>query len=1202
MVHLHYSNRLEDLVIPLARTLAAQQSRDPLTRAVIIVPNRIIEEFLKLRLAEISGVAANLEFPFLRRYLGRMVAAADPSAALLEADELELIIFECLRSGLEANEPELSAVADYVDSGSKRAADREMRLFELSARTAHLFREYSISRPALLARWRRGFAPELEPMRETERWQRYLFLSIFGPDGRLLARWINGERRPYFLLNAMLEQAAPDKLKAALGAPLHLFGLSYAGPEFVRAFDRLGSLTALHIYALNPCMEFWEDADGSYAGVRELAARRGHKLGAVLESVEDPFDLDNVNDNLALVLWGKPGREYIRLLNELTDCEFDAHFKHPLKAARKPTLLGRIQEAILCREPNSPTLAQAPGFAADESLRFLGCPGIRREVEIVADAIWSLIRDDAKNSDPHPLRFHQIALLIPDAQLDAYLPHVEPVFAQRYQIPLNLIDRPYGAEAAVVEAVQLLLELPKSRFNRDAVLHLITHPAIAGDAGVDTTQWDQWCRSAGVFFGADATALAPTYIPSNFYHWDQGLRRLALGVFMDAAQDGSASVVAGPDGDEYLPCATAQDDLPAVAALIARVRCLLMEALEVRERRLPLHAWAPLLSDFVKAYIRPADTDGRTLADYCAGAIESMAPEELRGEAVGYEVACAHAVERIQTAQSEQGRYAEGGVAVGSFSALRSIPFRAIFALGMGENIFPQRERRDLLDLRTAYRRAGDVSPSQRDRYLFLETLLAARERFIMSWVSRDALTGQQLEPSPLIAELQSIAAAWLSKAEIEKLTIIHPRNTYDPEYFPALAGKASAGLTTFDRNAPNAARMVALRADLEKSCGREVRREELTLEMLAPTVREKLAPALRVIDLPLDGSDLPAENREINLPLAALRKYLECPLQGAAQYALGMLVDDDGDEEDTENEPLVQSVLDRVMLLRESFWQGGGEIEPARAYFDRAMRVHQLAGQAPVGPFADAAGNTLLKRLQLCVEQARTIKITSLEGWKRVRIGGAAEDAGDADLILDPIRLEVPMRRRGAITMLRIALRGTVTVSSKCDQSILCVARKSDAEAHHFLSGFLGAIALTAAGKISSASFDSIVLGAADETADAAKLTRTLKVPSQDQAKKYLTQLAEDIFSGTNNYFLPLEAVRDILKRKRKLGQWPNPREITDFIEHFRENDLVPCRSIYGPIRDPRQYPVPNPGEVVQIIKRRFGPIITIFGEGNAL
>src|SRR5579883_2250202 len=113
MVHLHYSNRLEELIRPLAGSLAAQQRRDPLARAVIVVPNRVMQGVLKLRLAEITGVAANIEFPFLHRYFARTLAAADGSVRMLEADQLDLVIFECLRAGAARGEPELRAVIDY---------------------------------------------------------------------------------------------------------------------------------------------------------------------------------------------------------------------------------------------------------------------------------------------------------------------------------------------------------------------------------------------------------------------------------------------------------------------------------------------------------------------------------------------------------------------------------------------------------------------------------------------------------------------------------------------------------------------------------------------------------------------------------------------------------------------------------------------------------------------------------------------------------------------------------------------------------------------------------------------------------------------------------------------------------------------------------------------------------------------------------
>ena len=95
----------------------------------------------------------------------------------------------------------------------------------------------------------------------------------------------------------------------------------------------------------------------------------------------------------------------------------------------------------------------------------------------------------------------------------------------------------------------------------------MTHPAIAGEALRDTESWEDWCQSLGVFFGADEREFAKTYIPPNHYHWDQALRRLALGAFMAAERRRDATVLA-PEGDEYLPCEIAQDEMDSVAALI----------------------------------------------------------------------------------------------------------------------------------------------------------------------------------------------------------------------------------------------------------------------------------------------------------------------------------------------------------------------------------------------------------------------------------------------------------------------------------------------------------------------------------------------------------------------------------------------------------------------------------------------------------
>src|ERR1700677_2812435 len=76
MIHLHYSNRLEELIAPIGDLLHEDQLRDPLEPVTIVVPGRAIEEFLKLRLAEREGVAANFRVPFLRGYLADIAQRA----------------------------------------------------------------------------------------------------------------------------------------------------------------------------------------------------------------------------------------------------------------------------------------------------------------------------------------------------------------------------------------------------------------------------------------------------------------------------------------------------------------------------------------------------------------------------------------------------------------------------------------------------------------------------------------------------------------------------------------------------------------------------------------------------------------------------------------------------------------------------------------------------------------------------------------------------------------------------------------------------------------------------------------------------------------------------------------------------------------------------------------------------------------------
>jgi len=67
--HIHSGNRLENLAEVLAGLVNEPGSAGVLESEVVVVPSRGLERWLKLPLARINGVAANLEFPFPQAFL-----------------------------------------------------------------------------------------------------------------------------------------------------------------------------------------------------------------------------------------------------------------------------------------------------------------------------------------------------------------------------------------------------------------------------------------------------------------------------------------------------------------------------------------------------------------------------------------------------------------------------------------------------------------------------------------------------------------------------------------------------------------------------------------------------------------------------------------------------------------------------------------------------------------------------------------------------------------------------------------------------------------------------------------------------------------------------------------------------------------------------------------------------------------------------
>ena len=907
MTRLHYSNRTEALLAQLAADLARHRAdRGPWEPAFILVPNRNVQLWLQQGLADALGIAANLRFLFLDQLWQAALPVSDPPLRLLDRPVIQGQLLALLAEPAFRVE---SGFGEYLegDGDGRRAV-------QLSGRLARLFEEYLLSRPDWMVQWEAGRAVSEDPR---EGPQRRLWKALRARLQGAAQRWLT---LPEWVASPLLGQGRfPDRL--------FVFGLSQMAHAYHEGFRRLGPLRPLDLYVLNPCEELWEDVQ---------TPAEAERLRRHLGGVEDPdteFGIDPYGllegDQWALQRWGRPGRENLRLLNLLVECDFEDHFEDPPEG----TLLARLQSDLLHRRP---TVLEVPPLPVDDSLRIVAAASPRREAEAVASAIWELVRRDR-------VRFSDLAVLVPPSQKAEYLDHLRAAFEACHRIPWVAGDEAGQRLAEWVDGAKALLQLPRSAFTRAELLGLLDHPAIQARFPGLEGDWAELCAELGVVRGLDAHDAGGER-PGDLWTWAMGARRLALGSLAPPGELDCDGFI----GDPVRPPEQG-------APFLALVSSLLNDARRLRDLRQTPAEWAADLARMVGGYLGDAEGDAGLLAriQRALQGLETLEVEGLAAPRLGYPAILELALGLLEGLKTEAAHLGQG-VMVATHAPMRALPFQGLFLMGLGEGVFPGPEVRNALDLREGHRRAGDVSRPEQDRYLFLENLLCARRQVHFSFVRRDASDGAALEPSPLLRDLEDWITALTGAAGWQTLVQRPPVDRHDAQSFQAEARPEFSPAAFSEAQA--AAQGPALRHWVQGLArAQEVRR------ML--TARGLQLPELGPGGLP--------ERLRISFP--QLRKWLCCPLQGGTAVRLG-LRGPLGDEDETQvsEEPLATGRLDRQAWLQQAFFDSLGGLSVAAA-LERGWRARMLWAQAPIGVFAEAETTA-----------ARAI----VEGWRSLGVG----------------------------------------------------------------------------------------------------------------------------------------------------------------------------------------------------------------------
>jgi exodeoxyribonuclease V gamma subunit len=904
MLKLHTSNRLEALAQRLAEAIQ-RPLHSVLQPELVMVQSQGMARWLKLELASRHGVCANYAFPFPKVFCAQMLTANSASPGREPALDREVMLWAIMQRLPELiTRPEFSPLKGYLAD----PADVRKR-FQLSWQIANLFDQYLVFRPDLILAWDQGkSSPAGVAENQHELWQAALWRCLHQEQpGQHLAA----------LLKEFSERAArPDFRPLDVPERISIFGISALPPSYLQLFCALGASIEVQLFLLQPSKEYW----GLIVNARETerllkAARKG-------DAAADELHLEAGNRLLAST--GQLGRDFLNLVLDAGDWDEARAFSE----LPETNLLQHVQADLFhLRDRGQGDCPRLAINRADASLQVHSCHSPLREVEVLYDQLLDWFQRDPK------LTPRDVLVMTPD--IEAYAPFIQAVFDSPEEpgkrIPFSVADRGICSASQLVDAFLNLLSLPATRLEASSVLRLLETAAVREKFGLAEADLDiirLWVRKTNIRWGQDARQRESLGLPGLAENtWQQGLERLFAGYAM-----------VGEDVKMFqgvLPYDDVEGGSAEVLGHLAEYLKRLFDLVaSLRERR-TIGEWEAILLAALDSFFQPH---------------ESQVPETLlirsTLRALAGKAATAGYVEPVDLAVIlealnqllEEDRFGSGfitgGVTFCALKPMRSIPFKVIALIGMNDSAFPRTDRHLSFDLMAQKPRLGDRSLRADDRYLFLETLLSARERLHISYVGQSIRDNSEAPPSVLVSELLDyVAQAYeLPGHDVVKdhVLVRHRLQAFSPAYFTAHDGRL------FSYSAENC------RAS---HCGRTAR-----------------AVPASFLDVPLSEPD--AEWRTVGA--GALAEFFCNPARWLVTHRLGLRFEDQ-DEALEEVEPFAVAPLDGYAIRQDLV-----DMALKGTSLKDALQLKKASGRLPLGEAGAAHFRGLQADVQGFLEQLR--------------------------------------------------------------------------------------------------------------------------------------------------------------------------------------------------------------------------------------
>lgn len=718
------SNRLELLYDSLSPYLYKNRT-DPLGKILIIVPSAAMKSWFMNQAAEKQKIAFGFEVVLLNDAIRKL--SLQNSSFLLNKTDLAIRIEAELKE--MDNHP-------FVALFNQPLSTKQAKIASELAEVFLIYGEYH--------------EDEIETI---PTWQSKLWNRIYSHDS------FNKPLYSY-LKNLNVHESLPLQV--------HLFGFSYLSDVKQHFFETLNAHIPVHYWVLSPSRMLWSDHKSRKEQYfyTSLLQKQGVKFSQIQEMqayLEESNPIIGNNGRLGRK-WREKMEDSLSITSEvygIADSFPEEDLMDGVMTFPSPslTLLEAVQaDLTLLTIRNEPLILNAN----DRSIEIHGAPSRFREIE----ALYETLIKACLSKDIHP---GEIIVMAPD--LEYYIPFIKTVFSrQESQLPFEIMERNSLGESSYIRLFFAFLELSDSRWELESLFEVLESPHFYEKNSLsfdDLIQVKSNLVGAGIRWGIDLThresvCKNPLIETTQKGSWKGGVESLL-----------SSLIYTKEPGAKGILSFTQSEPLSLFLDLFQMIRQDLSFMLDSKERT--VEEWKDLLNALIEKYLGSyADEESREDLQR----IIRKLPVKISLNVKSLIVHLKSLAEETPTVYRSRNLQS---VRFCPLLPMRAIPAEMVVVLGMNSESFPRIERKSPLAERS---KSYVPTPTDYDRYLFLESLLSSRKKWILSYVN-----AEDKSPSCLIQEVTHYLDANFRIGEQYPSAILkfdHPEIPFDSGYFIA--------------------------------------------------------------------------------------------------------------------------------------------------------------------------------------------------------------------------------------------------------------------------------------------------------------------------------------------------------------------------------------------------------------------------------